>query len=122
MKALINEVPNFQVFAGTEKYLLDILKAGGAGCISATANVTIGLAAQIFQAWKSGEAVEDLQAYLVKVRTSFEGLPFSGALKTFLADLRVNKEWLPIRPPNERLDQQRLNDLKAALIALDFDA
>ena len=121
MKALINEVPNFQVFAGTEKYLLDILKVGGAGCISATANVTIGLAAQIFQAWKSGEAVEDLQAYLVKVRTSFEGLPFSGALKTYLADLRVNKEWLPIRPPNERLDQQRLNDLKAALIALDFD-
>ena len=41
MKAMVEQIPNFQVFAGTEKYLLDTLKAGGAGRISATANVTI---------------------------------------------------------------------------------
>ena len=34
----------FRVFAGTERYLLDILDVGGAGCISATLNVTAALA------------------------------------------------------------------------------
>jgi 4-hydroxy-tetrahydrodipicolinate synthase len=38
------EFPGFAVFAGTERYLLDALENGGAGCISATVNVTSRLA------------------------------------------------------------------------------
>lgn len=121
MKQMVEELPNFQVFPGTEKYLLEMLKFGGAGCISATANATISLAANVFQAWSRGEEADDLQAYLIKVRTSFEGLPFSGALKTYLADLKNDKRWLNVRPPNEKLDLHRLNELKAKLMALDFE-
>ncbi len=120
MKAMVESIPNFQVFAGTEKYLLDILKIGGAGCISATANVTISLAAKVYQSWKAEKSTEDLQAYLVKVRTAFEGLPFSGALKSYLADQGADKRWLAIRPPNELLKKGALEKLKNRLTALEF--
>ena len=47
MQQMIEAIPNFQVFAGTERYLLDMLESGGAGCISATANTTIPLASLV---------------------------------------------------------------------------
>ena len=115
MKAMVKNIPNFQVFAGTEKFLLDILKIGGAGCVSATANVTTPLAAAVYQSWKAGENAENLQAHLVKVRAAFEGLPFSGALKSYLADLKSDSRWLGIRPPNELLEKEVLENLKSRL-------
>src|SRR3546814_17165160 len=41
MLELCRRFPGFGVFAGSEQFLLPVLRAGGAGCISATANVTI---------------------------------------------------------------------------------
>ena len=120
MRQMIAEIPGFKVFAGTEKYLLDVLRAGGAGCISATANATISLAAQLYAKWKAGEEVESLNAHMVKVRTAFEGLPFTGALKSYLAQEQQNKSWLHVRPPNEKLDEPSLNKLTAALTQLKF--
>ena len=38
----------FDVFAGNEKPLLDNIKSGGAGCISATANVNPGQIAETY--------------------------------------------------------------------------
>src|SRR3546814_9038582 len=41
MLEMCRRFPGFGVFAGSEQFLLPVLRAGGAGCISATANVTI---------------------------------------------------------------------------------
>ena len=120
MKQMIREIPGFKVYAGTERYLLDVLKAGGAGCISATANVTISLAARVYSLWKKGEDTESLNAHMVKVRSAFEGLPFTGALKSWLADVQKNDSWLHVRPPNEKLDETSLSQLKADLSQLNF--
>src|SRR6267143_1063760 len=38
-RALLRAFPGFEVFVGTEKFLLATLREGGAGCITATANV-----------------------------------------------------------------------------------
>ena len=43
---------NFSMFVGTEKKLLDNLKIGGAGCISATTNVTGSIAKKVFDNFK----------------------------------------------------------------------
>ena len=43
MRSMAAHFPGFDVFAGTERYLLDIMRAGGVGCISASANVTCPL-------------------------------------------------------------------------------
>src|SRR5438477_9057 len=37
-RAILDNVPGFQVFVGSERYLLANLRAGGAGCITAGAN------------------------------------------------------------------------------------
>jgi 4-hydroxy-tetrahydrodipicolinate synthase len=51
-EALCRDFPDLQVFSGTERLLLPVLNAGGAGCISATANVTAALAAQVLADWQ----------------------------------------------------------------------
>ena len=38
-KAILDAFPGFEVFPGSEAFLLDGLRNGAAGCISATANV-----------------------------------------------------------------------------------
>ncbi|MBN1828180.1 MAG: dihydrodipicolinate synthase family protein, partial [Deltaproteobacteria bacterium] len=45
MKLLTERFPGFRVYAGTERFLLDILQTGGPGCISATTNITSPMAA-----------------------------------------------------------------------------
>lgn len=120
MKKMVEAFPDFQVFAGTEKYLLDILEIGGAGCISATANATIQLVHKVFQSFSNNENAKAAQEYLTKVRVSFEGLPFSGALKSYMADLNDENRWLGIRPPNELISNQDLSNLNSKLAALDF--
>jgi len=122
VKRTIENVPGFNVYAGTEKLLLDTLKTGGAGCISATANVTIPLVAEVFKTWQTGKSADQMQDHLIAVRTAFEGLPFSGALKSLISKWTGNVDWLNVRPPNTLLDSKDLNTLEARLQALNFKA
>ena len=43
----------FDVFAGSETFLLQNMRNGGAGCISATANVHPGPIARLFDTWRA---------------------------------------------------------------------
>ena len=47
-RPICREFPQLRVFAGTEALLLDTLRWGGAGCISATVNVTAPLAREVY--------------------------------------------------------------------------
>lgn len=114
MKEVLDAVPGFNLYAGTERYLIEALKHGGCGCISATANVTCTLAAQALRAWSSS-GDESVQRHLIEVRSAFEGLPFTGALKAILAYQYGNRNWLNVRPPNRILEGQPLDHLIANL-------
>jgi len=109
-----------QVFAGTEKYLLDIIKIGGAGCISATANVTCPMAGEVYKLWKKKKPAKKKNNYMVKVRTSFEGFPFSGALKTYMSHVTDNPKWQTVRLPNEPLSDKAFKKLLGRLDKLKF--
>lgn len=98
-KMIASHFPGFKLYAGTEKYLLDILRAGGSGCISATANVTVQKCAEVFRHWQQPEA-DQLQAEASAQRQIFEGLPFVSILKQYLAFTTGNQQWLHVRPPN----------------------
>jgi 4-hydroxy-tetrahydrodipicolinate synthase len=71
MKAMAAKFPGFDVFAGTERYLLDTLKAGGVGTITATGNCTSAMCGAVYAAWKAGapdaERAEQLVADMKKV-------------------------------------------------------
>lgn len=119
MASFCNEIPGFKVYAGTEKYLLPILQAGGAGCISASTNATGALCGEIYNQWQADTAKE-LQAYLSKVRTTFERAPFVSGLKYMFSVWKNNPLWLQMRPPNVMPESDILRDLENELRQLEF--
>jgi 4-hydroxy-tetrahydrodipicolinate synthase len=112
MKRTIAAFPDFRVFAGTERYLLDILRLGGAGCISATTNVTCRLAGDVF-ARRDSEEARDLQARLTAIRTALEAFPFVATLKHLTAVRTRQASWRNVRPPLHALTPEQTARLEA---------
>ena len=106
---LCREFPEFSVLAGTETLLLETLRAGGEGCISATVNVTSRLARRVHDAHASGkdDEAEELQERLTQVRMSIEAYPVIPALKQLMTRLTGDEQWRNIRPPLSELDEKR---------------
>ena len=120
MSALIKEFPGFAVFPGTETFLLDGLKAGGAGCISATANVNVRAIRAVIDAFPGGGA-EDLSVPVVRVRKAIEKFPTVAGLKSLLAHGRGDESWRTVRPPLTALPDEEAVKLRAAAEAAGFD-
>ncbi|BBL80859.1 dihydrodipicolinate synthase family protein [Rubrobacter xylanophilus] len=101
IERLCRELPGFGVFAGTERFLLDTLRAGGAGCISATANVTVRLARRVYDLHAAGEAGEAAAAQrrLTGLRDALEAYPAIPALKSLMRSLTGEESWRNLRPP-----------------------
>src|SRR6266498_1886667 len=70
----------FDVFAGSETFLLQNMRNGGTGCISATANVHPGPIARLYDTWRAADA-EAQQARLDEIRGVFSKFPMIPALK-----------------------------------------
>lgn len=118
-EAIRRALPGFRLFVGSEQFLLPTLRAGGAGCISATANVTCHLAARLYRRWQSADA-EALQEELTRLRLLIEALPLTAALKEILAERHGRPSWLNIRPPLVRLDAGQAESLFAELESAGF--
>src|SRR5436190_15284695 len=74
----------FDVFVGSEGFLLWNMLSGGRGCISATANVNPGPIARLYETWQSPDA-ESQQTRLADIRDSFSKFPMIPALKAAIA-------------------------------------
>ena len=121
MKAMAEKFPGFDVFAGTERYLLDTLKAGGVGTITATGNVTVGGCAKVFAAWKAGSAeAEALQDQLTRERLTLQNYPAAAALKELLAKNSGNASWRNVRAPFMPLPAEKAASLVSELDAVNF--
>jgi len=116
IKTLCADFPHLRVFAGSEKFLLDILKIGGTGCISATTNITCKLAGEIYARWQSDD-VSDLQKELTAMRKAFEPYPLLSALKRVMAEWTNQPIWLNLRPPHTILGENETASLLNALKA-----
>lgn len=109
----------FDVFAGTETYLLDALKSGGAGCISATTNVTAPLARQVHDLHGAGrdEEAARSQEQLTGLRSEIEAYPTIPVLKGMMQRLTGEKDWRYLRPPMVALEDGPVGDLLRRLPA-----
>ena len=87
------ELEGISVFAGSEALLSYGLDEGGAGCISATANVTSRLVRSVFDGDK---AAADR---MIRTRKALETLPLVPALKRILAEALDEPSWRAMRPP-----------------------
>ena len=109
----------FDVFAGSETFLLQTLRMGGAGCISATANVNPGAIARLARTWQQPDADKQQQALDV-VRSTFAKFPMIPALKAAIAEFSGDPEWAIVRPPLVELDPAQRKALVDAMRAVDF--
>jgi 4-hydroxy-tetrahydrodipicolinate synthase len=116
--ALCSSFPDLQVFAGSERHLTPLLRAGGAGCISATVNITAPVARQAVRDWKNDATVASAQSTLTELRTRLSQFPTIPALKQLLAWRLERPDWARVRPPLAPLDadeEERLASLHASL-------
>ncbi len=107
------------VFAGSESFLLRTLRGGGAGCITAAANVNPGPIAQLARSWQQPDA-DDQQAALNAVRAVFQQLPMIPALKAAIAHYSDDPAWATVRPPLVELDDAQRSALAQSLHAINF--
>ncbi len=107
----------FDVFPGSEVFLLDGLRTGGKGCITATGNVNPGPIAEVFKNWRSTEA-DKLQAGITATRMIMQKVPMIPALKAVTAHFGNDPQWRTVRPPLVELtpeqEKQVITELKAA--------
>jgi 4-hydroxy-tetrahydrodipicolinate synthase len=96
----------FDVFAGSETFLLQNMRAGGAGCISATANVHPGPIARLFDTWQAADA-DAQQARLDEIRGTFAKFPMIPALKAAIAHYGGEPAWATVRPPLVELTSEQ---------------
>jgi len=114
---LCREFPDLSVFTGTETLLLETLRSGGSGCISATVNVTSRLARRVYDAHETGRdsEAETLQERLTQLRGSIEAYPVIPALKALMAHLTGDKAWRNLRPPLSALDDEQTKNLLSSV-------
>ena len=109
----------FDVFCGSETFLLATKRLGGAGCISATANVNPAAIAKLAREWKQPDA-EAQQKALDVVRSTFAKFPMIPALKAAVAQFSGDDDWATVRPPLVELDAAQRKALREALAAIGF--
>src|SRR5213080_663980 len=88
----------FDVFVGSESFLLANMRNGGAGAISATANVNPAAIHKLYVEWKNADA-DDQQAKLNVIREAFGKYPMISALKHAIAICVNDPSWTKVRPP-----------------------
>jgi len=116
----------FDVFVGSESFLLANMRSGGAGTISATANVNPAAIHELYALASAVSAdldLEALQARLNVVREVFGNKKFPSmiaALKQVIAMYKNDPEWTRVRPPLVELTTQQAKLLAAELQAIGF--
>lgn len=117
--ALLDRYPGFAVFPGSEVFLLDALRKGGAGCITASGNVNVPGIRRIYDDWRGTQA-EALQAEATALRKALQAYPMVPALKRIVAHFHNDPDWAIVRPPMLPLDEPQSHALIADLTKLGF--
>ncbi len=120
-KAMLDQFQpeGFDVFPGSESFLLAALREGGAGCISATANVNPGSIAKLAASWQNDDA-DAQQEGLNATRNIFQTYVMIPALKAAVAHYGRDAEWNRLRPPLVELTDVERKKLIDALDASGF--
>ncbi|MAI12225.1 MAG: dihydrodipicolinate synthase family protein [Rhodospirillaceae bacterium TMED167] len=95
---LDQEWDDFRIFVGAETFLLDNMRHGGAGCISATANVNPAAIVRLYETWQDNDAA-DQQQQLDMVRDTFGKYVVIPALKACTGYFSGDARWDIVRPP-----------------------
>jgi len=114
---------DFRVFVGSESFLLANMQHGGAGCISATANINPAAIHDLFHSCRTQDMqderqrsrLEEKQAGLNRLRELVMAYPMIPALKAIVAEFSGDENWRRVRPPLMSLPPSDGKELVAAL-------
>ncbi|EHP39947.1 dihydrodipicolinate synthetase [Cupriavidus basilensis OR16] len=109
----------FDVFAGTEALLLETMRTGGAGCITATGNVNPAPIVDLYRHWQDADA-DDRQAAIIRTRAAFQQFPMIAAMKEAIAAQSTDGAWRIVRPPLTELQAGQREALAQSLDAIGF--
>jgi len=112
------KIPNFKIFVGSEVRLLENLELGGAGLISATANITSSLARNVYESFKKGKVETDQNNHLIAVRKVFDNYNLISALHSYKAE--ENSFYNNIIPPLQLLSNEDKTKLFEKLKKINF--
>jgi 4-hydroxy-tetrahydrodipicolinate synthase len=116
----------FDVFVGSESFLLANMRNGGVGTISATANVNPAAIHKLYREWNTADDADNAdqqQSKLDLVREVFSSREFPSmiaALKQAISIYANDPEWTRLRPPLVELTTQQAELLAAELQAIGF--
>ncbi len=116
---IIREVPEIDVFPGSEVFLLQGMRAGGRGCITATGNVNVAGIQHLYENWQSDRA-DALQTRVTEIRKTIQAYPMIPALKVMMADHLSDPEWKRVLPPLNPISDDAAKKLLADLKEIDF--
>ena len=109
----------FDVFPGSEPFLLAGMRHGAAGCISATANVNPAAIDRLYREWRSADA--DLQQEALNVvRKTVGQYVMIPALKQVIAHYADDPAWVTVRPPLTELTAAQAQQVIVGLKQLGF--
>jgi 4-hydroxy-tetrahydrodipicolinate synthase len=108
----------FDVFVGSESFLLANMRNGGVGTISATANVNPAAIHKLYSEWNTADDADQQQSKLNVVREVFSSRKFPSmiaALKQAIAIYRNDPEWTRVGPPLVELTTEQAKLLATEL-------
>ena len=95
----------FEVYCGDDSALHGLLAIGGAGCITAAANVGCAISAKVYAARGTAEG-EAMQMTLTAVRGAVTSQALIPGLKSLVARNLADPAWLTLRPPHMKLSAE----------------
>jgi 4-hydroxy-tetrahydrodipicolinate synthase len=109
----------FDVFPGSESFLLAGMRHGAAGCISATANVNPAAIDRLYREWRGADADQQQEALNVVRKTVGQYIMLPG-LKQVIAHYASDPEWVTVRPPLTELTATQAKQVMEGLHSLGF--
>jgi 4-hydroxy-tetrahydrodipicolinate synthase len=122
MEAFARSFPSFAVLAGADPLMLPLLRTGGAGCITSSANLIAAHLRVVFDHWNdqsSGERVAVAQQRIEAWRALSNAYVQLPTIKAMLARRRDHWGWTRVRPPLVQLEQAQIDGVWAAMAELE---
>ena len=114
METLLETFPGFAVFPSSEALLLNAMRKGAAGLISATANINVAGIREVFDGSQRPDALS-LQSKASLIREAVAPFGWIPGVKAVLAAREGTPDWARVRPPLDELSDQQKTDLLTAV-------
>jgi 4-hydroxy-tetrahydrodipicolinate synthase len=110
---------SFDVFCGSEVFLLQNMRGGGAGSITATGNVNPAMIHELFVNWQESDA-DARQERITQIRRAFETIPLISSMKAVIAWKRDDPQWAEVRPPLVSAPKDKFAELRDKLNTIGY--